>query len=137
MEIGEWERVDWTPINYRTKGRQRRGQGDQRKAGQSSNDFRSDLANPQISMLEVNSAESSVNSAENSAFSLEKEAFSLEKEAFSLQSTVNPTQNRANSAATTVNPAERGRPLLRDTKRKIFERSPRSSFSRSARTMND
>ena len=82
-----------------------------------SNDVRLQLANAQVSVLEVNSAENTVNSSQN-------EAKSAQNGDNSAESPVNSPQNNKGTP-------ERGRPFLRDTKRKKFERSPRASFSRS------
>ena len=118
-----------------------------------SNDFRREMANPQISMLEVNSTQNSVNPAESRVNSAQNSVNPAQNSVNPAENSVNPAENRANSEDIRVNPAEnransedirvnpedirvnpeeRGRPLLPDTKRKIFERSPRAS-ARSSR----
>ena len=108
------------------------------------------MANPQISMLEVNSAENRAKPPENGANPPENRANPAENGANPTENGANPTENGANPPENRANPAENGAnpvasrdnsvescaeksaPLLRGPMRKIFERSPRSSFSRSS-----
>ena len=89
-----------------------------------SNDFRREMANAQISMLEVNSPESRVNAAESTVNSPESRVNSLQNGDNSPESRVNAAESRVNP---TQNRVENGGPFLRDTKRRIFDCSPRAS----------
>ena len=117
-----------------------------------SNDFRSDLANPKISMVELYAPESRVNSPYTFANTAKSRANSPESNADPTYTFANTAKSRANTAksranspesnadplATRANPpesnadptengAENSAPLLRDTKRIIFDCSPRAS----------
>ena len=105
-----------------------------KRFGICSNDFRREMANPQTSMLEVNSPENTVNPTESRVNSPE--------------STVNPTESRVNvpesctqnrvlKESCTQNRvlkescAQNGGPLSRCPMRKKFDRTASASFSRS------
>ena len=75
----------------------------------------------------ANPAQNSVNSAQNSVNPAENSVNPAENSVNPAQTRVNSAQNRDNPVVTTVNSTERGRQLLRDTKRKKFKRKPRAS----------